>query len=41
MNEMFILFSSITIVNEKQLYDKNEMEMHNIISSVTELMNGH
>ena len=25
MNESFILFSTITIINEKQLYDKNEV----------------
>ena len=38
MNETFILVSTITIVNEKQLYDKNEMKkvLHNIIGYITD-----
>ena len=38
MNETFILFSTITIVNEKQLYDKNETKkvLHNIIGYITD-----
>ena len=38
MNETFILFITITIVNEKQLYDKNEMKkvLHNIIGYITD-----